>query len=112
MLDTMIAFVGATNFLKNYDESKYLQKSEGSLGENKERSTSGLLVSRSGFGGQWSQANGIDYRVRFRGTVHIFSRICNEFRCSCAWLIGTEYSNGGRGTGNSPNIARDEFGWV
>ena len=38
LLDTMVTVVDAINFLKDYDEAKYLQETGESLGEEDERS--------------------------------------------------------------------------
>ena len=43
-LDTMVTVVDAVNFLKDYDEAKYLQDTGESLGEEDERSVADLLV--------------------------------------------------------------------
>ena len=43
-LDTMVTVVDAVNFLKDYDEAKYLQDVGESLGEEDERSVADLLV--------------------------------------------------------------------
>ena len=43
-LDTMVTVVDAVNFLKDYDEAKYLQDVGESLGEDDERSVADLLV--------------------------------------------------------------------
>ena len=42
-LDTMVTVVDAVNFLKDYDEAKYLQEVGESLGEEDERSVADLL---------------------------------------------------------------------
>ncbi|WP_028469086.1 zinc metallochaperone GTPase ZigA [Neptunomonas japonica] len=49
MLDTMVTVVDAVNFLKDYDEAKYLQESGESLGEEDERSVADLLVDQIEF---------------------------------------------------------------
>lgn len=48
-LDTMVTVVDAVNFLKDYDEAKYLQETGESLGEEDERSVAGLLVDQVEF---------------------------------------------------------------
>ncbi|WP_422138382.1 zinc metallochaperone GTPase ZigA [Endozoicomonas sp. ALC020] len=48
-LDTMITVVDAVNFLKDYDEAKYLQETGESLGEEDERSVADLLVDQVEF---------------------------------------------------------------
>ena len=48
-LDTMVTVVDAVNFLKDYDDAKYLQETGESLGENDERSVSDLLVDQVAF---------------------------------------------------------------
>lgn len=48
-LDTMVTVVDAVNFLKDYDEAKYLQESGESLGEDDERSVADLLVDQVEF---------------------------------------------------------------
>ena len=48
-LDTMVTVVDAVNFLKDYDEAKYLQESGESLGEDDERSVSDLLIDQVEF---------------------------------------------------------------
>ena len=48
-LDTMVTVVDAINFLKDYDEAKYLQESGESLGEDDERSVSDLLIDQIEF---------------------------------------------------------------
>lgn len=48
-LDTMVTVVDAINFLKDYDEAKYLQDTEESLGEEDERSVADLLVDQVEF---------------------------------------------------------------
>ena len=45
LLDTMVTVVDAINFLKDYDEAKYLQETCESLGEEDERSVADLLRS-------------------------------------------------------------------
>ena len=42
----MVTVVDAVNFLKDFDEAKYLQDTEESLGEDDERSVADLLVDR------------------------------------------------------------------
>jgi G3E family GTPase len=49
MLDTMVTVVDAVNFLKDYDEAKYLQESGQSLGEDDERSVADLLADQVEF---------------------------------------------------------------
>ena len=48
-LDTMVTVVDAVNFLKDYDEAKYLQDTGESLGEDDERSVADLLVDQVEF---------------------------------------------------------------
>lgn len=48
-LDTMITVVDAVNFLKDYDDAKYLHESGESLGEDDERSVADLLVEQVEF---------------------------------------------------------------
>ena len=48
-LDTMVTVVDAVNFLKDYDEAKYLQEAGESLGEDDERSVADLLVDQVEF---------------------------------------------------------------
>lgn len=48
-LDTMVTVVDAGNFLKDYDEAKFLQDTEESLGEEDERSVADLLVDQVEF---------------------------------------------------------------
>lgn len=48
-LDTMVTVVDAVNFLKDYDEAKYLQDAGESLGEEDERSMADLLVDQVEF---------------------------------------------------------------
>ena len=48
-LDTMVTVVDALNFLKDYDEAKYLQDTGESLGEEDERSVADLLVDQVEF---------------------------------------------------------------
>ena len=48
-LDTMVTVVDAVNFLKDYDEAKYLQVSGESLGEDDERSVADLLIDQIEF---------------------------------------------------------------
>ena len=48
-LDTMVTVVDAVNFLKDYEEAKYLQDTGESLGEDDERSVADLLVDRIEF---------------------------------------------------------------
>lgn len=48
-LDTMVTVVDAVNFLKDYDEAKYLQETQESLGEDDERSVADLLVDQVEF---------------------------------------------------------------
>ena len=48
-LDTMVTVVDAVNFLKDYDEAKYLQEVGESLGEEDERSVADLLVDQVEF---------------------------------------------------------------
>jgi G3E family GTPase len=48
-LDTMVTVVDAVNFLKDYDEAKYLQETAESLGEEDERSVADLLVDQVEF---------------------------------------------------------------
>ena len=48
-LDTMVTVVDAVNFLKDYEEAKYLQETGESLGEDDERSVADLLVDQIEF---------------------------------------------------------------
>ena len=48
-LDTMVTVVDGVNFLKDYDEAKYLQDTGESLGEEDERSVADLLVDQVEF---------------------------------------------------------------
>lgn len=48
-LDTMVTVVDVVNFLKDYDEAKYLQDTGESLGEEDERSVADLLVDQIEF---------------------------------------------------------------
>ena len=48
-LDTMVTVVDAVNFLKDYEEAKYLQETGESLGEEDERSVADLLVDQIEF---------------------------------------------------------------
>ena len=48
-LDTMVTVVDAVNFLKDYDEAKYLQEVGESLGEDDHRSVADLLVDQVEF---------------------------------------------------------------
>ena len=48
-LDTMVTVVDAVNFIKDYEEAKYLQESGESLGEDYERSVADLLVDQIEF---------------------------------------------------------------
>ena len=48
-LDTMVTVVDAVNFLKDYDEAKYLQDTDESLGEEDQRSVADLLVDQVEF---------------------------------------------------------------
>ena len=48
-LDTMVTVVDAVNFLKDYEEAKYLQDTGESLGDDDERSVSDLLVDQIEF---------------------------------------------------------------
>ena len=48
-LDTMVTVVDAVNFLKDYDQAKYLQDTGESLGEEDERSVADLLVDQVEF---------------------------------------------------------------
>ena len=47
--DTMVTVVDAVNFLKDYDEAKYLQETGESLGDEDERSVADLLVDQVEF---------------------------------------------------------------
>ena len=49
LLDTMVTVVDAINFLKDYDEAKYLQEPGESLGEEDERSVADLLIDQIEF---------------------------------------------------------------
>ncbi|MDG2201991.1 MAG: zinc metallochaperone GTPase ZigA [Burkholderiales bacterium] len=48
-LDTMVTVVDAVNFLKDYEEAKYLQDTGESLGEEDERSVADLLIDQIEF---------------------------------------------------------------
>ncbi|MEM7018705.1 MAG: zinc metallochaperone GTPase ZigA [Pseudomonadota bacterium] len=48
-LDTMVTVIDAINFLKDYEEAKYLQETGESLGEDDERSVADLLVDQVEF---------------------------------------------------------------
>lgn len=48
-LDTMVTVVDAVNFLKDYEQAKYLQETGESLGEEDERSVADLLVDQVEF---------------------------------------------------------------
>ena len=48
-LDTMVTVVDAVNFVKDYEEAKYLQETGESLGEDDERSVADLLVDQIEF---------------------------------------------------------------
>ena len=48
-LDTMVTVVDAVNFLKDYDQAKYLQEVGESLGDDDERSVADLLVDQVEF---------------------------------------------------------------
>ncbi len=48
-LDTMVTVVDAVNFLRDYEEAKYLQDTEQSLGEDDERTIADLLVDQVEF---------------------------------------------------------------
>ncbi len=48
-LDTMVTVVDAVNFLKDFNEAKYLQDTEESLGDDDERSVADLLVDQVEF---------------------------------------------------------------
>jgi len=48
-LDTMVTVVDGVNFLKDYDEAKYLQETGESLGEDDERSVADLLIDQVEF---------------------------------------------------------------
>ena len=48
-LDTMVTVVDAVNFLKDYDEAKYLEEVGESLGEDDQRSVADLLVDQVEF---------------------------------------------------------------
>ncbi|HEY7884985.1 MAG TPA: zinc metallochaperone GTPase ZigA [Cellvibrionaceae bacterium] len=48
-LDTMVTVVDAVNFIKDYEEAKYLQETGESLGEEDERSVADLLVEQIEF---------------------------------------------------------------
>ena len=48
-LDTMVTVVDAVNFIKDYEEAKYLQETGESLGEDDERSFADLLVDQLEF---------------------------------------------------------------
>jgi G3E family GTPase len=48
-LDTMVTVVDAVNFLKDFDEAKYLQETGESLGEEDERTVADLLIDQVEF---------------------------------------------------------------
>ena len=48
-LDTMVTVVDTVNFLNDYDEAKYLQETEESLGEEDQRSVADLLIDQVEF---------------------------------------------------------------
>ena len=48
-LDTMVTVVDAVNFLKDFDEAKYLNETAESLGEEDERSVADLLIDQIEF---------------------------------------------------------------
>ncbi len=48
-LDTMVTIIDAVNFMKDYDEAKYLKDAGESLGEEDERSVADLLVEQVEF---------------------------------------------------------------
>ena len=48
-LDTMVTVVDAVNFLKDFDEAKYLQDTGESLGDEDERSVADLLIDQVEF---------------------------------------------------------------
>lgn len=48
-LDTMVTVVDAVNFMKDYEEAKYLQETGESLGEEDERSVADLLIEQVEF---------------------------------------------------------------
>ena len=48
-LDTMVTVVDGVNFLKDYDEAKYLSETDESLGEEDERSVADLLIEQVEF---------------------------------------------------------------
>ena len=48
-LDTMVTVVDAVNFLKDYDEAKYLKDTDESLGEEDQRSVADLLIEQVEF---------------------------------------------------------------
>ena len=48
-LDTMVTVVDAVNFIKDYEDAKYLQETGESLGEDDERSVADLLVDQIEF---------------------------------------------------------------
>ena len=48
-LDTMVTVVDAVNFMKDYEEAKYLQETGESLGEDDDRSVGDLLVDQIEF---------------------------------------------------------------
>ena len=48
-LDTMVTVVDASNFIKDFDEAKYLQETGESLGEEDERSVADLLIDQVEF---------------------------------------------------------------
>ncbi|MBC7006238.1 GTP-binding protein [Photobacterium sp. BZF1] len=48
-LDTMVTVVDASNFIRDFDEAKYLQETGESLGEDDERSVADLLIDQVEF---------------------------------------------------------------
>ena len=48
-LDTMVTVVDAVNFIKDYDEAKYLKETGESLGDDDERSVADLLIDQIEF---------------------------------------------------------------
>ena len=48
-LDTMVTVVDAVNFIKDYDEAKYLKETGESLGDDDERSVADLLIDQVEF---------------------------------------------------------------
>ena len=63
-LDTMVTIVDAVNFLKDYDEAKFLKDTEESLGEEDERSVADLLVDQEHWEKKTSEVLRIFWLIR------------------------------------------------